>query len=206
VTTPGCRSVRSGCVGLAAAGLIATLVGCSSPTPAPAPAPTTSTVTPSTSTSTGSATSSATGTGSRTSAGNRCTINTAKAVVEPAPGGACAGHIGLQVTVTNGSSAACALEGFPGVSLVTGTGGQELGAPAKRTPGTPASISLEPGAKVSAPLSLAQAVNFSDCGVTAAPGFRIYLPEDTAGQFSQQAQQGCSNASVVLMEVGPFAR
>jgi hypothetical protein len=135
----------------------------------------------------------------------RRTINTAKAVVEPAPGGASAGHIGLQVTVTKGSSA-CVLEGFPGVSLVTGTGGQELGAPAKRTPGTPASISLEPGAKVSAPLSLAQAVNFSDCGVTAAPGFRIYLPEDTAGQFSQQAQQGCSNASVVLMEVGPFAR
>jgi hypothetical protein len=100
----------------------------------------------------------------------RRTINTAKAVVEPAPGGASAGHIGLQVTVTKGSSAACVLEGFPGVSLVTGTGGQELGAPAKRTPGTPASISLEPGAKVSAPLSLAQAVNFSDCGVTAAPG------------------------------------
>jgi hypothetical protein len=29
-----------------------------------------------------------------------------------------------------------------------------------------------------------------DSGVTAAQRFRIYLPEDTAAQFSQQAQQG----------------
>ena len=46
-----------------------------------------------------------------------------------------AGHIGLQVTVTNGGSAPCVVEGFPGVSLVTGTQGQQLGAPAKRTSG-----------------------------------------------------------------------
>ena len=64
-----------------------------------------------------------TSTGSRTSAGNLCKINTAKAVVEPAPGGNSAGHIGLQVTVTNSGSAACVIEGFPGVSLVAGTQG-----------------------------------------------------------------------------------
>jgi hypothetical protein len=110
------------------------------------------------------------------------------------------------VTATNGSSGPCVIEGYPGVSLVTGTQGQELGAPAKRTTGTPVSITLEPGAKVSAPLQLAQAANFPDCGVTPAQGFRIYLPDDTAAQFSQQAQQGCSNATVVLMEIGPFAR
>ena len=37
-------------------------------------------------------------------------------------------------------------------------------------------------------------------------GFRIYLPDDTAAQFSAQTQQGCSNTGVVLMEIGPFAR
>ena len=36
--------------------------------------------------------------------------------------------------------------------------------------------------------------------------FRIYLPDDTAAQFSPQTQRGCSNAGVVLMEIGPFAR
>jgi hypothetical protein len=127
-------------------------------------------------------------------------------VVDPSPGGSSDGHIGLQVTVTNGSSAPRAVEGFPGVSLVTGNAGQELGAPAKRTTGTPTRITLAPGAKVSAPLSLAQATNYPDCGVTPAQGFRIYLPDDTAAQFSQQTQQGCSNANVVLMEIGPFAR
>lgn len=162
------------------------------------------------STTSGSATSSGssstTSTGSRTTAGNLCKVTTAKAVVEPAPGGNSAGHIGLQVTVTNSGSAACVVEGFPGVSLVTGTQGQQLGAPAKRTTGTPALITLAPGAKASAPLQLAQAGNFPDCGVTPAMGFRIYLPDDTAAQFSPQTQQGCSNASVVLMEIGPFVR
>ena len=37
-------------------------------------------------------------------------------------------------------------------------------------------------------------------------GFRIYLPDDTAAQFSAQTQQGCSNTAVVLVEIGPFAR
>ena len=73
-------------------------------------------------------------------------------------------------------------------------------------PGTPTLITLAPGAKASAPLSLAQAANFPDCGVTPAMGFRIYLPDDTAAQFSAQTQQGCSNTGVVLMEIGPFAR
>jgi hypothetical protein len=190
---------------LAAVGLATALAACSSSTPTPAPAPGTST-SASASTSSGSSTSSGTSTGSRTTAGDLCKINTAKAVVEPSPGGNSAGHVGLQVTVTNGGSAACVIEGYPGVSLVTGTQGQELGAPAKRTAGTPTRITLEPGAKVSAPLQLAQAGNFPDCSVTPAQGFRIYLPEDTAAQFSQQAQQGCSNTSVVLMEIGPFAR
>lgn len=89
---------------------------------------------------------------------------------------------------------------------MTGTAGQELGAPAKRTNGRPTLITLEPGAKVSAPLQRAQAAKFPDCGAAPAQGFRIYRPDDTAAQFSQQAQQGCSNVSVVLMEIGPFAR
>ena len=202
MTTQGRTSVRSVCVTLAAAGLAAALAACSSsPTPTPPPSTSSSSSSPSSPTSsTGSPTS------SRTTAGNQCKITTAKAVVEPAPGGASAGHIGLQVTVTNSGSAACVIEGFPGVSLVTGTEGQQLGAPAKRTSGTPTLITLTPGAKVSAPLQLAQAANFPDCGVTQAMGFRIFLPDDTAAQFSPQTQQGCSNANVVLMEIGPFAR
>jgi hypothetical protein len=67
-------------------------------------------------------------------------------------------------------------------------------------------LTVLPGAKVSAPLQLAQAANFPDCGVTPAMGFRIYLPDDTAAQFSPATHQGCSNTAVVLMEIGPFAR
>jgi hypothetical protein len=207
VTTQGRSSVRSVGVALAAAGLATALAGCSSsPTPTPQPSTTSSSSAPASTSSTSGSTSTSSPTSSRTAAGNLCTINTAKAVVEPSPGGASAGHIGLQVTVTNAGSAACVIEGFPGVSLVTGSEGQQLGAPAQRTTGTPTLITLAPGAKVSAPLQLAQAANFPDCGVTPAMGFRVYLPDDTAAQFSPQSQQGCSNANVVLMEIGPFAR
>jgi hypothetical protein len=209
--TTRARSVRSVCAVLAAAGLTTALGACSSDPPAPAPStsttpsPTTTSASP-TSSGGSSGGSSGTSTGSRTNAGNLCTTAGAKAVVEPAPGGNSAGHIGLQVTVTNAGSAACVVEGFPGVSLVTGTQGQQLGAPARRTAGTPVAVTLAPGTKASAPLQLAQAANFPDCGVTPATGFRIYLPDDTAAQFSPQTQQGCSNAAVVLLEIGPFAR
>ena len=143
---------------------------------------------------------------SRTSAGNLCTINNAKAVVEPAPGGNSAGHIGLQVTVTNSGSAACVDRGLP----------RRL--PRHRDPGPAARRAGQAhdghtggdhpraGRQGQRAAPLAQAANFPDCGVTPAMGFRIYLPDDTAAQFSPQTQQGCSNAAVVLMEIGPFAR
>jgi hypothetical protein len=192
---------------LAAVGLAAGLGACSSTPPTPAPASTTSAAGSTTTASpTSSGSGSATSTGSRTGAGNLCTIASAKAVVEPSPGGNSAGHIGLQVTVTNAGSTPCVVEGFPGVSLVTGTEGQQLGAPAKRTSAAPAAITLAPGATARAPLQLAQAANFPDCTVTPAMGFRVYLPDDTAAQFAPQSQQGCANPAVILMEVGPFAR
>lgn len=122
----------------------------------------------------------------------------------PSSGGASAGHVQLQVQVTNTSSAPCTLRGYPGVSLVAGTEGAQLGAAAQRTPGPEGLITLAPGAKATAVLQLAQASNYPSCGVTAAAGFRVYLPEDTAAQFVPMAEQGCSNASVVLLEVSPF--
>lgn len=122
----------------------------------------------------------------------------------PASGGASAGHVLLEVQVTNTSSAPCTLRGYPGVSLVAGTEGAELGAPAKRVAGPEGLVTLAPGGKATAQVSLTQAGNLPNCGVTAAAGFRVYLPDDTAAQFVPLTEQGCSNTSVVLLEVSPF--
>ena len=122
----------------------------------------------------------------------------------PSSGGASAGHVQLEVQVVNTSNAPCTVRGYPGVSLVAGTEGAELGAPGQRVPGPEGLVTLAPGAKATAQVQLAQAANFPTCGVTAAAGFRVYLPDDTAAQFAPLAVQGCSNTAVVLLEVSPF--
>lgn len=122
----------------------------------------------------------------------------------PDSGGASAGRVNLVVRVTNSGTTACALRGYPGVSLVTGTEGQQLGAPAQRVAGPEGLITLAPGKSATSTLSLAQASNVPSCGVTPAAGFRIYLPDDTAAQFAPLVEQGCSSTSVVILEVSPF--
>lgn len=199
-------------VGLAAVAALAATGACSSSPPTPTPAASTSTSASST-TSTTSTTSSPTSTSrpttssgtSTTPAGTaECKAGVGKATVVTASGGASAGHVQLQVQVTNASSKPCTIKGYPGVSLVTGTEGAQLGAPAQRVAGPEGLVTLQPGGKATAQLSLTQAANVPDCGVTAAAGFRVYLPDDTAAQFAPLAQQGCSNAKVVLLEVSPF--
>jgi hypothetical protein len=96
------------------------------------------------------------------------------------------------------------VKGYPGVSLVAGTEGAQLGAAAKRTPGPEGTVTLAAGGKAKAVVQLAQASNFPDCGVTPAAGFRVYLPDDKAAQFAASTQQGCSNAAIVVLEVAPF--
>jgi len=124
--------------------------------------------------------------------------------VTPSSGGASAGHVQLEVQVTNTSSAPCTLRGYPGVSLVAGAEGAQLGAAAQRTPGPEGLVTLKPGAKATATVRLAQAANFPGCGVSAAAGFRVYMPDDKAAQFAPLAEQGCTNTAVVLLEVSPF--
>jgi hypothetical protein len=201
-------AVLGAIVGVAAVG------ACSSSRPAPAPAVSTSATTSTstsrttsaspTSTSRSTTSSGSSTSGSTTAAGTVCRAGTGKVTVVPSAGGAAAGHVQLEVRVTNTGSSPCTLRGYPGVSLVTGTEGAQLGAPAQRTPGPEGLVTLAPGAKAVALVQLAQASNFPNCGVTPAAGFRVYLPDDTAAQFAPLVEQGCSSTSVVLLEVAPF--
>ncbi len=115
------------------------------------------------------------------------------------------GHIVYTLTAVNSSATStCTLRGYPGVSLVVGTAGQQLGMAAQRASGDAPLITLAPGKHAIALLQLTQPANVPDCGVTTAAGWRIYLPDDTSDQFIPAAVSGCSNAAARNLEIQPF--
>ncbi|TNM69006.1 DUF4232 domain-containing protein [Streptomyces sp. NP160] len=123
----------------------------------------------------------------------------------PGEGGASAGHQHDTIQFTNRGSAACALDGHPGVSLVTGDSGQQLGAAATRE-GSPAPVRLGPGASAYADLSVAEAGDYdaAQCQPQAAKGLRVYPPDQTAAAFvPADGLTGCASSSVVLLVVDP---
>lgn len=63
---------------------------------------------------------------------------------------------------------------------------------------------LAPGQAGTATLQYSQAGNYPDCTRTAAAGFRIYLPEDTASLFVVQPRDACANPSIALLTVDAF--
>lgn len=131
----------------------------------------------------------------------------------------------LQATLTNGQGAAgsviyslqfqnvghssCTLFGNPGVSLVAGPAGPQLGAAAIFVNHSEAvTVTLQPGDFASATLQIAEAGNFpqSSCDETPAAGLRVYPPGQTASLFvPQNGLQACRDSGAQLLQVGPVA-
>jgi hypothetical protein len=129
----------------------------------------------------------------------------------PAIGNAASGHSGYPVNLTNDSSASCTLNGYPGVSFVTGAGGTQIGAAAARattsylfTAQPPQAITLAPGQTAHADLQLVTAGNFSpsQCGLVTAHWVRVYPPNQTAPLYVNFTAQTCSKA-LNLLTVSP---
>ena len=91
----------------------------------------------------------------------------------------------------HGPSRTCTLDGFPGVSYVTGASGSEVGAAAGRS-GSGSLVSLAPG---SAATSLVRATNVENypadqCGVTDVAGLRVYPPNSYDSVFLAYPTKG----------------
>jgi len=140
-----------------------------------------------------------------TAAGTQlCKASGLKATTD-ATGGGAAGSVYMELILTNSGKAPCHLKGFAGVSLTTGPNGQPIGAPARRdTSVAVQDVLLAPGKSGTAVLRYTQAGNYPDCTKTAAAGFRIYPPEDTASLFVARPSDACSNASIELLTIGAF--
>jgi hypothetical protein len=122
-------------------------------------------------------------------------------------GGAGAGQVYLKLMVTNTSPAMCVLDGYPGVSLVAGATGAQLGAPADRDTDHPSAgpINLAPGATATAQLHYSQAANYQGCTVVQAAGIRLYPPSATDALYLPHPLASCTEAGIVFMHIGAFA-
>ena len=134
----------------------------------------------------------------------RCTAASLAATTDSTGGGA-AGNVSMKLILTNAGAGPCLLTGFAGVSLTAGPAGEPIGAAATPDYSSPVpEILLAPGQGGTATLQYSQAGNYPDCTRTAAAGFRIYPPEDTASLFIVQPRDACANPSIALLTVDAF--
>jgi hypothetical protein len=124
-----------------------------------------------------------------------------------AASGAATGTAYYQLELRNVGSSRCYVEGYAGVSFVAGSNGHQVGAAAARS--SAASIPevvLSPGQVAFALLGVHDAYNFgSACNPTPVLGFRVYPPNQTTALYVPHSDEGCANASVDTLIVGPFA-
>jgi len=123
------------------------------------------------------------------------------------PNGA-AGTTFYPLVMTNVSATPCRLSGYPGVSLVGGGSGQQVGAAAVRTQSNPVRVlTLKPGQRAHATLGVATAENYPPkrCQPTPANGFRVYPPNQTRSAYVAQATTGCRNTGVTLLQIAPMS-
>ncbi|WP_111720655.1 DUF4232 domain-containing protein [Homoserinimonas sp. OAct 916] len=126
------------------------------------------------------------------------------------PDGA-AGSEYVDIIFTNTGSEPCALRGAPGVSVVGGGNGSQIGAAAEQTePANPPTIQLAPSGTAKATL---KSVNIGtdggpladQCTVTTGDGYRVYPPHSFDSVFvASPGVPACSN-TVVWMSVTAVA-
>jgi Protein of unknown function (DUF4232) len=116
-----------------------------------------------------------------TGAGSPCATTGLKVTLVTSGGGAAAGSTFYPLNFTNVSTSPCVLDGYPGASFVTPSGGP-IGDPADRNPGViPVPVTLAPGTTAHATLQVVDAQNYSaaTCDPVTAHRLRIYPPGQT---------------------------
>jgi hypothetical protein len=120
------------------------------------------------------------------------------------PGGGTAGSVYYRVQLTNLSSSACTLFGFPTVSAVSLTG-KQLGAPATHGASKKVkAVKLGVGESASAQLQIVDAENYSpnECKPTLAAGLRIGIPGGFGTKVAPLAFETCKLTSAQILAVG----
>ncbi|HEX3512525.1 MAG TPA: DUF4232 domain-containing protein [Trebonia sp.] len=122
-------------------------------------------------------------------------------------GGAAAGTDFTVIDFTNSGTAPCTLYGFPGVSL-TNSSGAQIGAAATRNPSKASTlVTLAPGAKASAELGVANALNYPTdaCKPMTAAQLKVFPPNQTQAIEAPFTATGCSVSSTHQLSVTAVA-
>lgn len=115
-----------------------------------------------------------------------------------------AGTLYQVVVLTNTSNSTCTLFGYPGVSFVSGVGGQQVGAAASRNPAEASTlVTLAPGGQANTLIALHDAGAYppSECQPTSVDWLRIYPPGDYGSIDVQYQAQTCASTAEVIMSV-----
>lgn len=109
-------------------------------------------------------------------------------------GDAAAGTMYRQLRFTNSGSRTCTIQGFPGVSYVTGNDGHQVGPAAYRDGSKGPAITLKPGMTVYAPVGFVQVHNYDPgvCKPTSVRGLRVYPPHEYNSMFVPAPGTGCA--------------
>ena len=118
---------------------------------------------------------------------------------------AAAGHFYRTLDFTNTSGASCTLYGYPGISFVTGAGGQQIGAGASRSPASKQLIVLAPGKTAHAQMDLVDVLNFpaSKCAASNAHWIKVYPPNQFSATYVRWTAMVCSKPTTVYLFVAP---
>jgi Protein of unknown function (DUF4232) len=133
-----------------------------------------------------------TGSGAGAGAVPRCTTAELRATLGDGDAGAGSTYRPLLFTNTGGRT--CELRGFPGVSYVTGDGGEQVGPAAAESGQRGDQVVLRPGGQAAAVVQFVQVANFDAavCRPTPVRGLRVYPPGDTAALFVPAEGTGCA--------------
>ncbi|OIQ88199.1 hypothetical protein GALL_299320 [mine drainage metagenome] len=124
-----------------------------------------------------------------------CATSALTGAVDLTAASGAAGSTFYPLDLTNTSGSTCSLEGYPGVSFVTGPSGTEIGDPARRNPVTaPTTVTLDAGHVAHATLQVSDAGNYdqTQCMPVMAHYLRIYPPGQTAALVVPFTTQACS--------------
>lgn len=111
-----------------------------------------------------------------------------------ANGDAAAGTVYRKLVITNASGHPCTVQGFPGVSYVTGADGHQVGEAAFRDGAKGKAVQLNNGESASTDVGFVNVRNYDEqvCKPTETRGLRVYLPQETASNFVSVQGLGCA--------------
>lgn len=112
----------------------------------------------------------------------------------------------MKLVLTNTSTAACILDGYPGVSMIMAGTTEPLGEPAVRDAQAPSNgpITLAPGDAAAAKMHYTQAGNYQDCQQVPAQSILVYPPSARDSLEIPHPLTACGNAGINLLTIGAF--